>query len=71
MLMPVMLSEAVPGLDSLVVCTALVEPVVKLPNVRLVGLSVACGAAGTTPVPARATVWGEPVALSATESAAE
>ena len=71
MLMPVMLSTAVPGLDSVTVCAALVVPVVRVPNARVAGLSTACGASGAMPEPVSETDCGEPVALSATETAAE
>ena len=50
---------------------ALDEPEVTLPKARLVALNFATGAAEVTPVPVRATVWGEPVALSAIETEAE
>ncbi len=71
MLIAVMVKVALPGFDSCTASAAVVEPTFVLANDRLVGLSTACGVAGATPVPARATDWGEPVALSATESVAE
>ena len=71
MLMPVMVNAAVPGLDNVTVCAALVLPVVRLPNDRLVGLNTACGASGAMPAPVSGTDCGEPVALSTTETAAE
>ena len=67
MLMPLMLSVAFPVLDSVTVCAAAVEPAVVDAKARVVGESVATGAAGATPVPVNATVCGEPVALSETE----
>jgi hypothetical protein len=63
----VTLKAAVPELLSVIVCAALVAPTVWPAKVRLVGERVATGAA---PVPARLTLWGLPVALSATLSVA-
>ncbi len=58
MLTPVMPSAAVPGLDSVTVCAALVEPAVTLLNNRLVGLNTACGVVPVPiPVPFSRTVW--------------
>jgi hypothetical protein len=68
--MPVMFSVAVPVLDSVATCDALVVPVVDA-KVSVGGVSVAAGAAAAVPVPLSAVVCGEPDALSATESVAE
>jgi hypothetical protein len=65
--MPVMFRVAFPGFDSVVVKAALVTPTVVLGNVSVAGVKTACGA---VPLPLRAAVWGEPVALSATLIAA-
>jgi len=45
-------------------------PTLVLGKVTGLGLSVACGAGAVVPVPVKATVCGEPVALSVTESVA-
>jgi hypothetical protein len=65
-LIDVMESAAVPEFVSVMVCAALVEPVVCEANVRLVGERVTAGdvVIGRAPVPLKATVWGEPLALS-------
>jgi len=63
-LMLVMLSGPLPVLLSVTVCAVLVVPAGWLPKERLLG---AKPAAGAVPVPVRATVWGLPVALSATD----
>jgi hypothetical protein len=61
MLIPVMVSGALPELVSVTVCEELVEPTFSFPKLMLVGLSVT---AGTVPVPFKLTVCGLPVALS-------
>jgi hypothetical protein len=68
--MPLTASVAVPGLDSVMVWLSLVVPTVVPEKLRLVGLSVACGAAAATPVPERAAVCGDVPLLSATLIAA-
>jgi hypothetical protein len=65
--MPVIVSAAVPGLDSVIGNAVADVPTRVLGNARGFGLSTACGA---VPVPVRAAVCGEPVALSTTEIAA-
>lgn len=59
-----MFSVALPGFESVSVCAEAVDPTVVLGNVRLVGVSTACGAGAAVPVPVKGTVWGEPDALS-------
>jgi hypothetical protein len=68
MAMPV--SPAVPVFLTVMVCAALLVPCVWLPKSSEVGVSVTIGARGAVPVPVSATVCGEPLALSATESVA-
>ena len=63
--MPVIVSAAVPGFDSTVVCTGEVTPT-ALVKVSAVGVRTACGVAAAVPVPVSVAVCGEPVALSAT-----
>jgi len=65
--MPAIVSAALPGLDSVIVCAAVVTPTV-LEKVRAVGDRTACAA---VPVPLSVAVCGEPLALSATETVAE
>jgi len=67
---PVMVSDvsvrvAVPEFLTVTTCAAVVEPTVVEAKVRLVGDNVTAGAAAAAPVPVRAAVCGEPVALSA------
>ena len=50
-------------------CAELVVPTGRLPNARLAGERLTTGAV-LVPVPERLTVWGLPLALSATLSAA-
>jgi hypothetical protein len=57
-----MLSEALPAFESVTVCGALVVPTFCWPNVRLVAERFATGS--ETPVPAKLTVCGLPLALS-------
>jgi hypothetical protein len=66
----VILRAAVPVLV-MVTLRAFDAPVVTLPNAREVALRLTTGTTGVTPVPVRATVWGEPVALSAIDTDAE
>jgi hypothetical protein len=67
---PEIVRAAVPVFLSATVCTALVEPVLA-EKVSEVGERETAGAAAVVPVPLNATtVWGEPAALSATESVA-
>ena len=68
MVMLVMESVAVPALLNCTVCTALLEPTVWLPKVRLVGESAADGLPAAAPVPVSETVCGLPVALSLIET---
>jgi hypothetical protein len=65
-----MFSVAFPVLARVAARAEEVFPVVVLGNARA-GVSVATGAGAAVPVPLSATVCGEPVALSATESVAE
>ena len=60
----VMVRAAVPGLDRVVDCVVAEVPTNVLVNVMVLEVNVACGA---VPVPVRAAVCGEPVALSTTE----
>jgi hypothetical protein len=55
-----------PVFESVMVCAALVVPIAVFGNETFDGERTAWGIAGGTPVPARATVCGDPVALSAT-----
>ena len=64
----VMLSVAFPVFCRVTGCEELVVPTVVLPNVKLLGLIVAIGAAGAVPVPVKETVWGLPEALSVNDS---
>ena len=64
----VMVSVAVPGLESVTVCVALVDPTFVEANVSEVGDNTAL--ATPTPVPVRATVWWPVMALSVTVSVA-
>jgi hypothetical protein len=66
---PEIVSAALPVFFSVTVCAAEVVPDTA-ENVRELGDSEATGAAAVVPVPLKATVCGEPVALSATESVA-
>ena len=66
---PEMVRAAVPVFLSATVCAALVEPMLA-EKVSEVGERETAGAAAVVLVPLRATVCGEPVALSATESVA-
>ncbi len=59
-------AAVLPGLETVTVCAALVDPVVTLPNDRLVGDAVSA-LAPLTPVPVSATVSGLLGALLATE----
>ena len=70
MVMPLMVSVALPVLLSVAARAAEVAPTVVLGKAT-VGVSEAIGAATAVPVPVRVAVCGEPVALSATESVAE
>jgi len=65
--MLVMVSDAVPGLDSVIGSAVAATPTVVLGNASGFGLRVACGA---VPVPVSVADCGDPVALSATEIAA-
>jgi len=62
--MPVMASAALPVLESVAVCAAVVVPVMDV-KVSVAGVSVATGAGGTTPVPLNEIVCGVLAALSA------
>jgi hypothetical protein len=64
----VMGSVAVPALVKVKVWSVLVDPTVTLPKFAVAGVSAAFGAVAVVPVPLRAAVCGEPVALSATET---
>ena len=60
---PVMLSDALPALDSVTVCAALAVPTVCVANVRLV---VEIETTAAVPVPESAIDCGDPTALSVT-----
>jgi hypothetical protein len=62
--MPLISSVSVPGFFNVIVCVALVTPMLVLLNVNDAGVSVVDGM--PYPVPVRARVCGEPVALSVT-----
>ena len=64
-----MVSVAVPGLLSVIVCAALVVLRSWLGKTSDVGVRTACGTGGTVPVPLSDADCGEPEALSATEIA--
>lgn len=64
----VRVTVAVPVFLMVTVCAAEVEPLVVEGNAMLAGESERVSVAGAVPVPERATVCGEPEALSATES---
>jgi hypothetical protein len=70
MAMLLIASAAVPTFSSLMFCAVAVVPTVVFANVSAEGVSEGWGANGVLPVPLSATVCGEPVALSATESVA-
>jgi hypothetical protein len=61
-----MVSTALPVLVSVTDCLALTVPRVCWPNESVDGERFATGA--PTPVPLKLTVWGLPLALSATET---
>jgi hypothetical protein len=67
--MPLMFNTALPVFDSVVDSAADVDPTAVLAKLSVVGDSEATGVAAT-PVPLSATVCGDPVASSATESVA-
>ena len=68
--MPAMVSVAVPGLLSVIVCAALVVLSSWLANTSDAGVRMACGAGVTVPVPLSAADCGEPEELSVTVIAA-
>lgn len=63
--MPLMLSAALPLLVRVMLFAGLVLPTLTLPKLRLVGLSVTAGAVGFCPVPLKAMACGLLAALSA------
>ncbi len=63
---PVIVSAAVPVLESVRVCAALVVATFWLPKASVAGVSVANGTGAAVPVPVSATVCGDPLTLSAT-----
>ena len=65
-----MVSAPVPVFVSVTDWAAPAVPTVSVPNARDVALSEATGVPVFTPVPVRATDWGEPVALSVNVSLA-
>jgi hypothetical protein len=65
--MPVMVRAAVPGFESVIGSAVAAVPTSVLGKASGFGLSTACGA---VPIPVRAAVCGDPVALSTTEIAA-
>jgi hypothetical protein len=69
MVMPLMVSAALPVLESVAVCEAVVVPLVDV-KLSVAGVRDAMGAGGTAPVPVRAMLCGEPVALSVIETVA-
>jgi hypothetical protein len=66
----VSVTDADPVFFTMTVCAALVEPTAVEGNVIVVGDSVIAPVPAAVPVPLNPAVWGEPVALSATESEA-
>lgn len=68
--MPLIVSAALPVLESVANCAVLVAPVTAV-KVSVAGVSAATGAAAAVPVPLKVVVCGEPEALSATERVAE
>jgi hypothetical protein len=68
--LPLMLSTALPGLERVTVWALAVVPVVVMGKVRAVGENTACGTGTAVPVPCNVVVCGEPDALSAMESVA-
>jgi hypothetical protein len=66
---PVILSDALPLLVSVTVLAVLLVPTICEANVKLVGDRVTAGA-DVTPVPVSETVCGLPLALSAIETEA-
>ena len=66
----VILSAALPVLESVIVWAALVVPTFWLANVNEAGERLAAAVDAATPEPVRLTVWGLPVALSVTVTAA-
>jgi hypothetical protein len=65
--MPVMLSVALPVLERVVESAVAVVPAVVAGKLSVVGERLATGAGAAVPLPLRVTVWGLPVASSATE----
>jgi hypothetical protein len=63
-------SAALPLFKSVATCATLVVPAFAV-KISEGGVSETTGAGGTVPMPLRATVCGEPVALSATLKVAE
>jgi len=68
---PVMVSGALPVLESINDIAALVVPEVTFPKGTEAGVSAATGAGAAVPVPVSVAVCSEAVALSATNSVAE
>ena len=69
--MPVMVNAPVPVFDSVIVLAGLVVPTVWLLKATVAGARLALGVSGAVPVPVKAAVCGDPVALSATLNVAE
>jgi hypothetical protein len=68
--MLVMVSAAVPALESVMGSAVAAVPTSVDGKASGLGLRLACGVGTAVPVPVKVTVCGEPVALSATESVA-
>jgi hypothetical protein len=68
--MPEMVSAALPVLERVSVCGAVVLPTLVVAKVSVEGVSEAIGAGTAVPVPVRVTTRGEPAALLATLSVA-
>ena len=64
-------SAADPGFDSVIGSAVAVVPTSVPENNRALGFSTAWGVGAVLPVPVSVTVWGDPLALSATERLAE
>jgi hypothetical protein len=67
---PEIVSAALPVFDSVTVCALAVPPVTSFPKLIVLGESATTGTAGAVPDPLSVAVCGDPVALSATETVA-
>jgi hypothetical protein len=66
----VIVSVALPGLESVMFCAVAVVPTAVVENGTLLGVSTACGTSAAVPVPVSVVVCGEPDALSTTVTVA-